>query len=58
MAVSCTGIVLAAGSSLRMGQPKQLLSLEGRPLLEHVVAECACDVLDKTEAGNLRRPAD
>jgi hypothetical protein len=29
-----------------------------RGLLEHVAAECACDVLDKTEAGNLPRPAD
>ena len=29
-----------------------------RGLLEHVAAEGACDVLDKTEAGNLPRPAD
>jgi CTP:molybdopterin cytidylyltransferase MocA len=35
------GIVLAAGSSQRMGTPKQLLPLQGRPLLEHVVA-AAC----------------
>ena len=35
------GIVLAAGSSQRMGTPKQLLPLGGRPLLEHVVA-AAC----------------
>ena len=47
MAVSCTGIVLAAGSSLRMGQPKQLLSLEGRPLLEHVVAVACASQLDE-----------
>jgi molybdenum cofactor cytidylyltransferase len=33
--------VLAAGSSTRMGQPKQLLPLRGKPLLEHVV-EAAC----------------
>lgn len=31
------GIVLAAGSSSRLGQPKQLLELEGRPLLQHAV---------------------
>ncbi|HXZ99936.1 MAG TPA: nucleotidyltransferase family protein [Candidatus Binatia bacterium] len=35
------GIVLAAGSSTRMGQPKQLLVAAGKPLLEHVV-EAAC----------------
>ena len=36
------GIVLAAGASSRMGRPKQLLEVGGRPLLEGVVAE-ACD---------------
>lgn len=30
-------IVLAAGTSSRLGQPKQLLPLGGRPLLQHVV---------------------
>lgn len=30
-------IVLAAGSSSRMGKPKQLLSVNGQPLLLHVV---------------------
>jgi len=44
--MSCTGIVLAAGSSLRMGQPKQLLSVHGRPLLEHVVAAACSAQLD------------
>ena len=32
-----TGIVLAAGTSSRLGQPKQLLELDGRPLLQHAV---------------------
>ncbi|MGP8160257.1 MAG: NTP transferase domain-containing protein [Candidatus Dormibacteria bacterium] len=41
MAGSCAGIVLAAGSSRRMGRPKQLLPLRGRPLLESVVS-AAC----------------
>jgi molybdenum cofactor cytidylyltransferase len=31
------GIVLAAGSSSRLGRPKQLLELEGRPLLQHTI---------------------
>jgi len=37
-----TGIVLAAGASTRMGEPKQLLRVRGRPLLELVVS-AACD---------------
>lgn len=32
-----SGIVLAAGSSSRLGQPKQLLELQGRRLLQHAV---------------------
>jgi molybdenum cofactor cytidylyltransferase len=31
------GIILAAGRSARMGRPKQLLSVAGRPLLQHVL---------------------
>ncbi len=31
-------LVLAAGASTRMGRPKQLALLAGRPLLEHVLA--------------------
>ena len=30
-------LVLAAGASTRMGRPKQLALLKGRPLLEHVL---------------------
>ncbi len=30
-------IILAAGASTRMGEPKQLLDLDGRPLLVHAV---------------------
>ena len=32
-----SGIVLAGGTSSRLGRPKQLLDLEGRPVLQHVV---------------------
>ncbi|WP_338450032.1 nucleotidyltransferase family protein [Niallia oryzisoli] len=32
-----SAIILAAGTSSRMGQPKQLLFLQGRPLLEHAI---------------------
>src|SRR5919199_5479422 len=32
------GVVLAAGGSSRMGRPKQLAALGGRPLLAHVLA--------------------
>lgn len=32
-----SGVILAAGGSTRMGRPKQLLPLAGRPLLQHVV---------------------
>lgn len=32
-----SGVVLAAGTSTRMGRPKQLLDLGGRPLLQHAL---------------------
>jgi len=32
-----SGVILAAGSSSRLGRPKQLLALDGRPILEHVL---------------------
>lgn len=35
--MTVSAIVLAAGSSTRLGRPKQLLPLAGRPVLQHVV---------------------
>jgi molybdenum cofactor cytidylyltransferase len=42
-----SGIVLAGGTSSRFGQPKQLLELEGRPLLQHAVDAAAAAGLDE-----------
>jgi molybdenum cofactor cytidylyltransferase len=42
-----SGVVLAAGTSSRLGRPKQLLELEGRPLLQHVVDAAAASGLDE-----------
>jgi CTP:molybdopterin cytidylyltransferase MocA len=59
-------VVLAAGGSTRMGRPKQLAELEGRPLLAHALAAldeapvdrvvvalggAATEVLDRVELG-------
>lgn len=41
------GVVLAAGSSTRMGRPKQLLRLGEVPLLQHVVDAVAAARLDE-----------
>jgi CTP:molybdopterin cytidylyltransferase MocA len=41
------GLVLAAGGSERFGAPKQLASLDGRPLLEHVLIAMAEAPLDR-----------
>jgi molybdenum cofactor cytidylyltransferase len=41
------GLVLAAGGSRRMGQPKQLLPVDGRPLLGVVVAHACASSLDE-----------
>jgi CTP:molybdopterin cytidylyltransferase MocA len=41
------GVVLAAGGSTRMGRPKQLAELDGRPLLAHVLAAAAGAPLDR-----------
>lgn len=35
--VEISAVILAAGSSKRFGEPKQLLVLDGKPLLQHVV---------------------
>ena len=32
-------IILAAGSSTRLGKPKQLLSYQNKPLIEHITGE-------------------
>jgi molybdenum cofactor cytidylyltransferase len=40
-------VVLAGGSSTRMGSPKQLLPVGGRPLLELVVAQASASRLDE-----------
>ncbi len=45
--MAVVGLVLAAGRSSRMGRPKQLAELEGRPLLEHVLATLAAAPVDR-----------
>ncbi|HET8524387.1 MAG TPA: nucleotidyltransferase family protein [Thermomicrobiales bacterium] len=41
-----SGVILAAGSSTRLGRPKQLLVLHGEPLLRHVVRNAIASNLD------------
>ena len=41
-----TGIILAAGRGSRMGTTKQLLPLDGRPLLQHVVDAATAELAD------------
>jgi molybdenum cofactor cytidylyltransferase len=45
--MSSAGLILAAGSSRRMGSPKQLLLIDGRPLLELVVERACASNLDE-----------
>jgi molybdenum cofactor cytidylyltransferase len=40
------GVILAAGGSARLGRPKQLLELDGRPLLQRVLDAAARAALD------------
>jgi molybdenum cofactor cytidylyltransferase len=40
------GILLAAGSSTRMGQPKQLLSWQGQTLVRHMARQALASKLD------------
>jgi len=42
-----SGVVLAAGASTRMGRPKQLLPIAGRPLLQHVIDAALASSLDE-----------
>jgi molybdenum cofactor cytidylyltransferase len=42
-----TGIILAAGRASRMGEMKQLIEIDGRPMLVHVIAAAAASTLDE-----------
>lgn len=42
-----SGVILAAGSSSRLGRPKQLLDLFGEPLLRHVVRNAVASRLSE-----------
>ncbi len=44
---SISGIILAAGGSTRMGQPKLLLPLEGVPLIQYVIDHAVASCLDE-----------
>ena len=44
---SATGIILAAGASTRLGRPKQLLMIDGKPLLVRVIQAAVNSDLDQ-----------
>ena len=45
--VSVVGVVLGAGSSRRLGRPKQTLAFGGRSLLAHVMNDVEASALDR-----------
>jgi CTP:molybdopterin cytidylyltransferase MocA len=45
------GVVLAAGGSTRMGRPKQVADLDGRPLLAHVLGALGSAPVDGGSGG-------
>ncbi|MBV8528928.1 MAG: nucleotidyltransferase family protein [Candidatus Dormibacteraeota bacterium] len=62
--MTSAGVVLAAGTSSRMGSPKQLLDVGGRPMLERIVAAACASRLDDivvvlgADADRIRRLVD
>jgi molybdenum cofactor cytidylyltransferase len=40
-------LILAAGSSSRLGRPKQLVEWQGRPLLQHAIAAAQTLLADR-----------
>ncbi|NNC90888.1 MAG: nucleotidyltransferase family protein [Acidimicrobiia bacterium] len=45
--MSIVGVIVAAGKSTRMGRPKQLLPIGGRPMLQWVVDAAEASTLDQ-----------
>lgn len=45
--MTVVGVIVAAGKSTRMGRPKQLLTIGGRPLLQWVVDAAESSALDR-----------
>ena len=52
------GVILAAGASTRMGRPKQLLILDGQPLLQRVLQAALASNLDQVVLVLGHRAAD
>ena len=47
MTARIAGVILAAGRSTRLGRPKQLLDLDGEPLLRHTIRNALGSRLDE-----------
>jgi molybdenum cofactor cytidylyltransferase len=47
LAARVAGVILAAGRSTRLGRPKQLLDLDGEPLLRHTIRNAVGSRLDE-----------